>query len=374
MVTVLQVIPSLNAGGAERTTVEIAEALTGAGWRALVASAGGVLDGDLAVAGGALIRMRTESKNPLTMALNARRLRGIIAREKVDLVHARSRAPAWSTLWAARKAGVPFITTYHGPYSGRSAIKRWYNGVMARGDIVIANSAYMRDRIVDRHGIAADRVRVIPRGVDLASFDPAAVSRERAAAMRASWGLAPDERRPVLLLPARMTARKGHAVALKALAMLADLDAFLVFAGEGPAGPALLEQAAALGLGPRLVLAGHVADMPAAYAASDLVLAPSILPEAFGRTAAEAQAMRVPVIAAAHGGALEVVQDGTSGFLVPPGDIEALAAAIQRVLTLAPDARARLTGAAREGVASRYTARALQDATLRVYREALGLR
>lgn len=370
MVTVLQVIPALNAGGAERTTVEVAEALTRQGWRALVASEGGALEGALAEAGGTLIRMRFP-KNPFSIAANARRLRRLAAREKVDIVHVRSRAPAWSAVLAKAKAGFPLITTYHGAHSARTALKRWYNGVMARGDIVIANSAYMRDRIIAEHGADPGRIRVIPRGVDIARFDPAAVGGERRLAQRRAFGLADDDRRPVILLPARLTFWKGHDVAMQALAGLPETDAVLVFAGDGGGAADLRARADALGLGGRVVIPGYVADMPAAYAASDLVLCPSTLPEAFGRTAAEAQAMGVPVIAAAHGGALEVVEDGVTGLLAPPGDAQALGAAIGRLLALAPDARMAMGKAARARIASLYTARALQDATMAVYREAL---
>ncbi len=373
MATVLQVIPALNAGGAERTTIEMAEALSANGWRALVVSEGGELEGALAAAGGVLVPMPVRSKNPAVLWANSRRIRRLIDEEGVDIVHARSRAPAWSALWAARAAGAPFITTYHGAYSGRSKLKRWYNGVMARGDVVIANSSYMRDRIIERHDADPNRIRVIPRGVDLDKFDPDIVTPARIAAAREAFGVAPGDDRPIILLPARLTFWKGHEVALRALAEL-DVDAHLVFAGDGDGGDAILEIAAELGLGPRVLFPGYVADMPAAYAAADLALAPSTLPEAFGRTAAEAQAMGVPVIAAAHGGALEVVADGVTGWLVPPGDADKLSAAIGRALALSPEQKAAMGAAGRTRIASLYTARALQDATMRVYQEVLGLR
>ena len=139
--TILQVIPHLSAGGAERTTIEVAEALRAAGAKALVASVGGRLEGELARAGAELIRIdRLATKNPFGIYGNASILAKIIAKHKVDLVHARSRAPAWSALWAARRMKKPFVTTYHGVYNAKSAPKKLYNSVMARGDLVIANS------------------------------------------------------------------------------------------------------------------------------------------------------------------------------------------------------------------------------------------
>jgi glycosyltransferase involved in cell wall biosynthesis len=212
--------------------------------------------------------------------------------------------------------------------------------------------------------------------VDVARFDPEAVTPERIRAVRAGWGLADADPRAVILLPARLTFWKGHQTALAALAELPDLDAVLVFAGadRDGAAAALAARVNALGLADRVVLAGPCADMPAAYAASDLAITPSTLPEAFGRTAAEAQAMGVPVIAAAHGGALETVADGRTGFLVPPGNAQALARAIAQTLGLPDDARAAIGAAGRARVLQRFTAAALQAATLGVYEEALGLR
>jgi glycosyltransferase involved in cell wall biosynthesis len=373
LVTVLQVIPALNAGGAERTTVEMAEAIAAAGWRALVASSGGQLEGALAAAGGELIRMDLAAKNPLKLATNAAKLHGLIASRGVDLVHARSRAPAWSALIAARRAGAAFITTYHGAYGGRTAMKRFYNGVMARGDIVIANSAYMQRRIAEAHNVYPARIRVIPRGVDMTRFDPAIVTPDRIMAQRRAFGVEDNDPRPIVLLPARLTFWKGHDVAMQALASLPDLQALMVFAGDGDKAEAMWARAGLLGVADRIRIPGYVADMQAAYACSTLVIAPSTLPEAFGRTAAEAQAMQVPVIATAHGGALEVVDDGVTGFLIPPNDAQALADAIGRVFAMGPDERARMGNAGRARIASLYTAQALQDATMRVYRQALGL-
>ena len=150
---ILQVTPALNAGGVERTTLDMAEAIARAGGTVLVASAGGRLEGELAACGGRLIRLPLESKNPLTIWRNAGRLARAIRKEKVSLVHVRSRAPAFSAIAAARRCGVPVVTTYHGVYNARSAIKRWYNGIMTRGDLVIDHGA-----VVERDG-ALDHAR-----------------------------------------------------------------------------------------------------------------------------------------------------------------------------------------------------------------------
>src|SRR5262249_48349726 len=142
ILTVLQVTPELNAGGVERTTLEIAQAISRAGGLALIASAGGRLEPDLKATGGELIKLPAQSKNPLTVLANAFRLARILKKRRVDIIHARSRAPAWSAWIAARMTGTPFVTTFHGVYKARNALKRFYNSVMTKGDIIIAHSQY----------------------------------------------------------------------------------------------------------------------------------------------------------------------------------------------------------------------------------------
>lgn len=187
---ILQVIPELDAGGAERTTIEVAEAVVSAGGRCLVASRGGRLEADLKAVGAELVRLDMKSKNPVVIWRNAGRIADVIETEGVDLVHARSRAPAWSAKWAARRTGKPFVTTYHGTYNAVTGLKRRYNAVMAAGDRVIANSQFIADHVQAEHGVGEDRLRVIPRGVDVKRFDPIAVSPDRARAMRQSWACA----------------------------------------------------------------------------------------------------------------------------------------------------------------------------------------
>ncbi len=162
--TLLQVTPALESGGVEALTVDMSSAAVRAGARSLVASRGGRMEAALAQGGGALIRLPVDSRNPLTMLANAVRLRRLIRDEAVSLVHVRSRAPAFSAIRAARRAGVPVVATYHGIYSAGSSAKRWYNGVMTRGDAVIANSAFTRDHIAAEHGLAPEKIDRHPRG------------------------------------------------------------------------------------------------------------------------------------------------------------------------------------------------------------------
>ncbi|WP_417485627.1 glycosyltransferase family 4 protein [Maricaulis sp.] len=376
---VLQVIPELEAGGAERTTLEVAEAVVAAGGRALVASQGGRLEGELAELGGELVRLPVASKNPLTLWSNMTALVRLIRREGVQIVHARSRAPAWSAKWACDRTEARFITTYHGTYNARSGLKRRYNSVMAGGERVIANSGFIADHVRREHGVDGARLTVIPRGVDLTRFDPAAVPDERVAALAGQWGVAGlAGKAPLLLLPGRLTGWKGQREAIRALAGLGDVGPslpHLLLVGDAQGRDAyvreLEELAATLGVTDRVHRVGHCTDMPAAFALSDLVLTPSVDPEAFGRTAAEAGAMGRLVIAADHGGAREVVLDGETGWRVAPGDPAALATAIAAALTLDRNVHDSMVAAARDHVATHFSTVSLQASTLRVYREVL---
>ncbi|MEO1405711.1 MAG: glycosyltransferase, partial [Pseudomonadota bacterium] len=233
--TILQVIPELSAGGAERTVIEMAEAITEAGGRALVASEGGRLVDDLIAVGGQHLTMDLASKNPVAIFRNAVRLSDIMKQEDVQLIHARSRAPGWSAWRAAQATETAFVTTYHGAYSGTSAPKKAYNSVMAKGDFVIANSRWIGDHVREVHDVPDDRIVIIPRGVDFNRFDPDSVSPDRISNLRQSWSLVDSDDRLVLLLPARLTEWKGQMLALEALTLLSpdELDRLiLVMAGD----------------------------------------------------------------------------------------------------------------------------------------------
>ena len=225
--TLLQVVPRLDAGGVEQTTLDIDAAVVSAGGRSLVASAGGRMADRLK---GELVELPVDSKNPTVMVANGRALRDLIRREGVSIVHARSRAPAFSALWAAKGEGVPFVATYAGAYNARSPLKRWYNGVMTRGDAVIANSSFTREHLLAQHRVDPEKVTAIPRGIELSRFDPAAVPAERVAALREAWGVS-GETRPVALLAGRLTRWKGQALAIEAVARLGK-PPVLVLAGD----------------------------------------------------------------------------------------------------------------------------------------------
>ena len=322
-------------------------------------------------AGGQHVVLPLGTKEPLEMWRNAGRLARLVRREGVTIVHARSRAPAWSSLLAARRTGVRFVTTYHGAYSEGWAGKRWYNSVMARGDRVIAISTYVAGLIEARYGTDPARVRVIPRGVDPVVFNPAGIAPDRMARLLHAWRV-PDGA-PVVMLPGRLTRWKGQGVLLDAMARLGHPDAVAVFVGDGRPGYAreLERRAHALGIADRVRLAGHCEDMPAALMLAAVAVSASTEPEGFGRAVIEAQAMGVPTVVTDHGGAAETVEHLVTGWRVPPGDADALAVALDHALGMAAEDLAALAERSRASVLARYTTAAMQAATLDVYRELL---
>jgi glycosyltransferase involved in cell wall biosynthesis len=379
--TLMQITPALDTGGVEQTTLDIARAVVQAGGRSLVASRGGRLEDELARRGGELIRMDMATKNPMTMLRNAQQLRALIRDRRVSLVHIRSRAPAFAALSAARAEGVPVVTTYHGVYNARSALKRWYNGVMVRGDFTIANSDFTRDHVLKTHPIDPLRVQSIPRGVDLARFDPEAVSPERVRAVRAQWQIPPDDPRTVFLLAGRLTRWKGQELVIRALGMArmaGGSGMILVLAGDDQGRhdyTASLRALAELeGVEEAVRIVGHCADMPAAYLAADFALAPSLEPEAFGRTAVEPQAMGRPVLAAAHGGTAETVADGETGWLLTPGSLVDWAAGLTAAAQSSAQTRAQMGLAGQARSRRLYGLDVMCEATLAVYARVLAER
>lgn len=377
LATVLQILPALGAsGGVERGTVEIAGAVVQAGGRAIVASSGGALVHDLARVGAVHVELPLQSKNPVTMWRNIDRIAEVIKAENVDIVHARSRAPAWSAWMAAKRTNTHFVTTFHGTYGASNHLKRVYNSVMTRGERVIAISQFIAGHVRQLYGVPSGKIRVIHRGVDLDRFDPAKVTAQRVVNLATDWML-PDGM-PVIMLPGRLTRWKGQPVVIDALGKLnrRDVRCLLVGGDQGREDyrAELEAMISARNLNEVVRLVDHCDDMPAAYMLTDVVISASTDPEAFGRVIAEAQALGRPVIATDHGGAKETVIPGETGWLVPPGDADALAAAIDKVLALDSAQRSTLAGKAITNVRDNFSKTAMCTKTLDVYDEVLGIR
>jgi len=341
---ILQVLPALNEGGVEVGTIQMAAHLQKRHIFNMVASSGGKLANGLSRIDIPHITLPLETKNPCTIILNAFRLRNAIAKHRITHVHARSRAPAWSALFAcsmtnavAKDAHVHFLTTFHGLYGDKPVIKRWYNSVMLKGDAVIANSEFIKNHIIQVYGDPGVPIFVVHRGNDLERFNPRAFDRRSVEAARNSLGA--DTETPLILLVGRLTPWKGHTVLVSALSKLKDLSWVAAFAGRAE-NAAFQERVERMlkeaGIEDRVHILGSRDDVALLYRAADIAVSASTEPEAFGRVAIEAQAMETGIIATAHGGSLETVIDGETGLLVEPSNASAMADAVRKALSDLP--------------------------------------
>jgi glycosyltransferase involved in cell wall biosynthesis len=372
----LQVLPALETGGVERGTIDIAGAIKAAGWRPLVASSGGSMVHELERTGARHIELPLHSKNPYVIRRNISRLKDLIAAEGVDLIHARSRAPAHSAIVAARQSNIRFVTTFHATYNFSTPPKRWYNSVMAKGERVIAISNALKDHITGNYEVNPNRIRVIHRGVDLERFDPLKVSAERVIQLSQQWRL-PDGV-PVVLLPGRLTGWKGQSLLIEALARLGhkQIRCLLVGSDQGRTGyrRSLEELSRRLDVESVVHIVGDCRDMPAAYMLADVVVSASTDPEGFGRVMVEAQAMGRPIIASDHGASREIVHHGTTGWLFPPGDVRVLSERIAHVIRLDEEHRHRIADEAIRNAQENFSKDKMCAETLAVYREILNER
>ena len=378
--TIMQVVPELDVGGAEITTVEIARAICQAGGRALVVSQGGALEQKIIDNGGEVIHLPVASKNPFTVWRHGRLLADLAKVEKVDLIHTRSRAPGWSGLRAGKLANIPFMTTYHSTVHEKPRAKVFYNSVLVRGRVSIANSQYTASQIAKVYPQYRDKIRVVPRGCDVDALARHQFSETDTAAKRQQWGVPLDAF--VILCPARVTPLKGQHVLLDALGQLsADLQPYLVLVGSAQGRDdyvaELTAQARANGCADRLVFAGLESNMPSAYAAANMAVVPTIRPEPFGRTIIEAQAASLPVIASNGGGYRETViaqpaNAGGTGWLAEMGNADDLAAKLQAALALPSETLFDMGGNGRAHVEANYTQAAMCHRTLNVYAELIG--
>jgi glycosyltransferase involved in cell wall biosynthesis len=340
----------------------------------LVTSSGGRGESELRDLGIATFRLPLHAKNPLVIRGNIGRLQQLVQEQGVQLIHAHSRAAAWSGWYAARRCGIPFVTTFHGVYRGGARfLKRRYNRIMAQGDRVIAVSEHVAAHARERYGIAADRLRVIPRGIDLDAFAAEAIARERIDALARRWHV--PKGRKVVMLPGRITRIKGHLLLLQAIEQMTRRNFVCLLVGRPGRGSSYVReierQIEARGLAKVVRLVGGCSDMPAALSLADVVVVPSIGPEAFGRVSIEAQALGRPVVATDVGGLGETLMPAATGWLVPPDHPGELAHALELALAMPDDARIRLAGRARRLVQRRFSVERMASSTIAVYRELL---
>lgn len=379
--TVVQVIPDLQSGGAGMSVVQIAEALVAHGHRAIVVSEGGRLETDIARVGASFVRLPVASKNPSQIVANGRRLAALARDEKADLLHAQSRAPAWSCLLAGRLASVPYIATCDNLYREQNPLKRLYNSAIVRGARVIALGNGLARMIERRYGTPREKIAVVDRTVDLAAFDPALVSEDRVETLRREWGVKPGDR--VVLLPGRLTRRKGAEVLVGAAKRLqeAGLRNFIcVIAGEEQQGTRyaseLWDRVHQSDLAEVVRITGHCRDMAAAHALADIAVSTVLPPGGTQRAMLEAQAMGKPVIVSDAGGRDEILlappiasESQATGLLYPAGNAPELAQTLFKAFAMGAPAREAMGARGRAFVASRFPRQAFTDRVLSVYAE-----
>jgi glycosyltransferase involved in cell wall biosynthesis len=372
---IVQILPALNRGGVERGTVEVADAIVKNGWKSIVISNGGLLTSQLKRVGATVYEVPVHRKNPFSWGSARRQVKRILQQEGADIVHVRSRAPAWIALPAANSLGIATVSTVHSKFAPANIFKKIYNGKMLKADRVIAISHFVENEIFTHYGKSgvAEKLSVIHRGVDLGMFDPKAVNQQRIIAEADRLGL-PDDK-SIIMLPARATSWKGHEILIQALAQLSDKDAILMLLGIEDGPPAYAEKlrtmAVRYGLGGRVRIGAGSRDMPAALMLADVVAMPSIKPEPFGRVAIEALAMGRPVVAFRHGGAVESIDEGRTGWLADPLSVNSLAEALQTALSLTPRKRRALAKDARQQMTDQFSKDMMCKRTLAVYKSLL---
>jgi len=370
---ILQVVPALEQGGVEWDALELAQSLSAAGVENGIASAGGSLVARLSDFGVMHHTLPLAGKNPFVLRANAVRLAKLVEQEGYDLVHVRSRAPAWSVKWAAEKGGFPWLSTFHGVYGTKPAcFKLPYNRVMLAGRKTICVSEYVRRHVETTYAPTAGQLVTIRDGADTSRFYPEAVTRQDAAAFRRSLGF--EVEAPLVVMVGRLTRWKGQHLLLEAIERLPRKKVGVLFVGSDQGrieySNELKSIAARFPHGKKTVFLERSDEMPLVYASGDVVVnASSGQPEAFGRVITEAQAMGRITIGTAHGGACETIQDGKTGFLVKPSDVLALAERLQQVLEMSENERQRVAEAAVESVRTSFSIERTCRQTLEVYRK-----
>jgi len=371
----MQVLPSLRVGGLERGACDVAKAANAAGWRSLMVSSGGPAVDEVEKYGVVHFQVPVASKSPFTMICNILRLYQIIRNESVSLVHARSRAPAWSAYFAAKWAGVHFITTFHGVYGfGPFKLKKAYNKIMTFGNVVIGISNFIADHIISNYSLKRETIIVVPRGVDLEYFNPLNVSLSRVQKLKQDWGV--FETQNAIMLPARLSDWKGHYLLLEAITVLRDSgdlpEDFVCFmVGPGSSGSSykdLLNRAIKKrNLVKHVYIIDNCQDIAAAYMIANIVVSASTRPEAFGRVVAEALAMECLVVAPSFGAAPEIINPIEAGFLFKPKDSMSLALCLKSILEMKIIDRSKLLLGARKYIAKSFNNLDMTRETIRIY-------
>ena len=377
---VLQVIPKLGYGGAETGCYDIAHYLPENDCGSFIVTSGGELLKFIDKKKVKIIKLPVHSKNPLIIFINFLALIGIILINNISIVHARSRAPAWSCLLATKITGRKFVTTFHGTYNFNSKIKKFYNSVMVRADLIIAGSNFIFSHIKENYTKYLDtkkKLLVIFRGINVDYFDPTTKLYSDEKELLINWQIEKDKK--IILLPGRLTGWKGQEVFLEAVNQVnieLGYEAFYaVILGSDQGRESYKKKLIRLTEQYRLInqvrFIDHCKDMALAYKVSDIVVSASIEPEAFGRVAVEAQSMEKPIIASNIGGSNETVIDEKTGFLFESNNAKSLSRKILKVLSMDESSLKSIGKEARKNIIQKFNVEKMCFSTYSQYKKIL---
>jgi glycosyltransferase involved in cell wall biosynthesis len=365
---VLHLLPELDGGPRSRAVIDMAATVTALGARAIVAGPAGRAIVDVHRAGAVHVPLPLDRDNPIAQRSNAAKIEALIREQRVRLVHAHGRAPAWSGARAARRANVAFVSTFHRPYRPGGLFSGAGAQAMVASDAAVAVSQYVADTVVQRFPLLEGRLQLIPYGVDIERFDPNRVSAERVIQLATQWRL-PDG--VPIVMAGEVSSRKSAALMVDALARVTARDHYcLMFASPDEIETMQRETeelAKRSNIGARVHVLETCRDMPAALMLADVVAVPAAEPEPFSLAIAEAQAMGRPVVASAHGSAIEQVQGQPMGWLVPPGDPASFGVALSEAINLSPIQRQHRSNDVIAGARRHYARTMVGSALIDLY-------
>jgi glycosyltransferase involved in cell wall biosynthesis len=368
--TILQVLPALMSGGVEREVLDIAEGLVKAGHKSFVASAGGRLVSTLYQHGSRHFDLPLDSKNPFVIIKNILRLRNLIKLHNIDIIHAQSRAPAWSAYYAAKLSKCHFVTTIHGAHGTKGFLKRFYNSIMTKGEKIIAVSEFIADYARNNYNFDHNKIEVIHCGTNINKFDYEQLDEKRMIELARSLRIPTDK--PIIMLPGRLTRSKGHLLLLEAIKKLPPKSVTCLFVGDDSGHLRYREELQnkidEYGLQKMVIITSNVSDMSAIYGLSDIVTCISTKPEAFGLVSIEGQAMGRMVVVSNLGGICETIIPNQTGWIIEPDNVDELVAAIKHILSLSLDKRLAFAQAARKHIKEKFSLETMQKRIINLYK------
>lgn len=378
MKTLMQILPSLenSGGGVERGTLDIAKEAAEKGYNSMIVSAGGNMSEKYKHKGVVHLKLPLKKKNLFTFLKSRHLFKKILKKFSPDIIHVRSRWPAFCLNKLIKKNNIPLVTTYHGTYSGNQFyFKKKYNEFMTNGEKVIAISEFIKDHVNNNFPKCKKKVFLINRGIDTNFFNMKKVTQYRKESFLKNFSI--DESKHIILLPGRLSSWKGHNLAIETARIISqdypDLNFLMLFVGSEQTRKKYLEsirrKIKKYKLEQKIILTGQVSDMPAVYSLSDVVISTSTEPEAFGRVSAEASAMTKPIISSNHGGSCNIIINNVTGWLVNVDDPLALAKKIVSVIEMPQSEKDHIGEKARERITSYFGLKQMLNKTLDLYEE-----